>query len=274
MSGVYPSTFFGLFPAFPKDEHGFVAMSFHPRFDARWEDVIAPAIRSVRVNDVPLEPHRVDLRSASDSILTEILDGIAGCRIFVADITAIGEVDGKGVRNSNVMYEVGLAHAVRQPEEVVLFRSDDLELGFDIANVRVHHYDPDGSPLSARKFVTEIIVQSLKEVDLKKNLAVKKAAQSLDFRSWIMLAHSFVNRPFFHPSTQTMGQALGAVADANAIDKLLEIGALQAEFIKPEAVPLAEPAMDNLRQAVKYHITSFGLAIYHHVQDMMGVNSP
>lgn len=108
---MYPSTFFGLFPAFPKDQRGFVAMSFHPRFDARWEEVIAPAIRSVCINDVPLEAHRVDMQSASDSILKEVLDGIAGCCIFIADITAIGEVDGKAVRNSNVMYEVGLAHA-------------------------------------------------------------------------------------------------------------------------------------------------------------------
>ncbi len=119
-------------------------MSFDPSFDARWPHVLAPAVRAVLVNDRPLDPHRVDLRRVSDSILTEILDGIARCRVFLADLTSFGEINGRAVRNANVMYEVGLAHAVRQPEEVLLFRSDDLDLLFDITNVRVHRYDPDG----------------------------------------------------------------------------------------------------------------------------------
>ena len=51
---MYPAIFFGLFPPFPRDERAFVAMSFDPRFDARWKNVIVPAVRSVHVNDTPL----------------------------------------------------------------------------------------------------------------------------------------------------------------------------------------------------------------------------
>src|SRR5687768_3983687 len=129
---MYPATYFSLFPAFPRDNRVFVAMSFEERFDARWKDVLAPAVGLIQNNGVPLDAHRVDLRNASDSILTEILDGIARCRVFLGDISAIGEINGKPVRSANVLYEVGLAHAVRQPEEVVLLRSDDAALGFDI----------------------------------------------------------------------------------------------------------------------------------------------
>jgi hypothetical protein len=270
---VYPSTFFGLFPAFPRDERGFVAMSFDSRFDARWAEVIGPAIRSISVNDVPLEPHRVDLRAAGDSILTEILDGIARCRIFLADITAIGEVDRRAVRNANVMYEVGLAHAVRQPEEVLLLRSDDRELGFDVANVRVHQYDPDGSPPLARQFVAEKIVQSLHEVDLKKGLAVRRGAESLDFPSWIVLLESHGTGPLHHPATRTMGQALGAVARGQAINKLLDIGALRADFVRPTADLLENPQAPA-EQLITYRPSAFGSAIVNHGISEMGFLNP
>jgi hypothetical protein len=125
---MYPAIFFGLFPPFPRDDRVFVAMSFDSRFDRRWNEVIVPAVRRICVRtgatETRLEPHRVDLRTASDSILTEILDGIGRCRAVVADITSIGHIEGRPVRNANVLYEVGLAHASRLPEEVIIFRSD------------------------------------------------------------------------------------------------------------------------------------------------------
>jgi hypothetical protein len=269
---VYPSTFFGLFPPFPRDERAFVAMSFDARFDPRWRDVIVPAVRAVLVNDKPMDPHRVDLRKVSDSILTEILDNIARCRVFLADITSIGEVGGRAVRNANVMYELGLAHAVRQAEEVLLFRSDDRELLFDIANVRVHRYDPDGSPESARQLVTETIVESLPEVDLKKGLAIRRAAESLDFHSWMALLEAR-GRPFHHPATRTMGQALGGLARAQAIGRLLEVGAIQAEFVRatPELLKDNEGPAERL---INYRITSFGSTIADYGMNELGLFSP
>lgn len=104
---MYPNTFFGLFPPFPRDLKAFVGMSFDKRFDPRWNNVIKPALSLVQFNNVPLEPHRVDLTNASDSILTEILDNIARCRVFVADITALDQVNNRAIRNQNVFYEIG-----------------------------------------------------------------------------------------------------------------------------------------------------------------------
>lgn len=140
-------------------------MSFDRRFDARWEHVIAPAIRDLRRGGTPLEPFRVDLSKASDAILTEILVQIADSHAIIADITAIAEVDGRPARNANVLYEVGLAHAARLHEEVILFRSDKSALDFDIAGVRVHEYQPDDDPAAARAFVSETVVASLAALD-------------------------------------------------------------------------------------------------------------
>lgn len=177
---MYPNTYLSLFPAFPRDNRVFVAMSFAPEFDSRWENVIAPAIKRVSVGDNPLKPHRVDLRKVSDSILTEILDGIARCRFFIADISTIGYVDGRAMRNANVMYEVGIAHAARLPEEVLLLRSDEDELDFDVHDIRVLRYDPGRDSDAARRLLADTVSDCLREVDLRKNLAVRRVTDTLD----------------------------------------------------------------------------------------------
>lgn len=266
---MYPSTYFGLFPPFPRDDRAFVAISFDKQFDARWTNVIDPAIRAVpNGTDGPsLQPHRVDLRKVSDSVLTEILDGIGRCRVFVADITSIGTIDGRAVRNANVLYEVGLAHAVRLPEEVILFRSDDQPLNFDIANVRVHPYDPDGSPESARQLVTETIVQSLREVDQKKSLAVRRAAESLDFHSWDLLIEARGKGVVRQPRRDSMGAILGGLSSSDAMVRLLDIGALRTEINKVTPEVLDHP----LEQLVVYRITEMGNALLEYGAKQMGL---
>src|SRR5262249_37328055 len=158
-----------LFPPFPREETVFVAMSFHTKFEHRWKNVISPAIR-----DIGLEPSRVDSRKISDSILTDITLSIAHHRLIFGDISVMFVHEDEGrkypVRNSNVMYEIGLAHAVRLPEEVVLFRSDQEDLPFDVMNIRVNGYDPDGSPDEARGKVRDALKEALREVDQSKNL--------------------------------------------------------------------------------------------------------
>lgn len=128
---MYPAHVFSLFPPFPREDAVFIAMCFDSRFDARWRDVIAPAVQRIEVNNKRLKPVRVDTRKISDSILTEILSGVANSCLVWADITTIGHLNEKPIRNGNVMYEVGLAQAVRLPEEVILFRSDTDPLLFD-----------------------------------------------------------------------------------------------------------------------------------------------
>jgi len=268
---VYPATFFGLFPPFPRDNRAFVAMSFDARFKSRWENVIHPAIGRVHANGIPLDPYRVDLGKASDSILTEILDSISRCRVFIADITEIGELDGNAIRNANVLYEVGLAHAVRSPEEVILIRSDKKRIMFDITQVRVHDYDPDGSPDAARDKLASTIVDSLKEVDLKKQLAVRRGAQSLDFHSWMVLMEANSKGPIYHPETRTMGQVLGGSSRTRAISKLLDLAALEAEFVKLTPELIRGGDQSSAEKLVAYRITAFGSALVDHAVSQMGM---
>lgn len=252
----------------------FVAMSFAPTFQARWDQVIAPSIRSVRHNDQPLEPVRVDIRKVSDSILTEILSGIGSSRLVVADVTQIGQVNGTAVRNANVMYEVGLAQAVRLPEEVLLFRSDKEPLLFDLANVRVNHYDPDGQPALAREQVASAIVSVLQAVDLTRHLAVARAAASLDHTSFMVLAEAQDEQGIPHPITRTMGQALSNVRRERAIERLLEMGAIRARFTKLTAERLDEAAGQAEGDVLRYHTTEFGGAVFQRVGSDMNFLDP
>ncbi len=56
---MYPASFFELFPPFPRDKKIFVAMSFHERFQLRWQDVLVPAVSSIEINGEALEAVRV-----------------------------------------------------------------------------------------------------------------------------------------------------------------------------------------------------------------------
>ena len=94
----------------------FVAMSFEPRYDRRFANVIAPAINGIQMNGVSLRPYRVDTSKSGDSILTDIMDGIAHSEMVLADVSTVGHeaVTGHPFRNANVLYEVGIALACRQ----------------------------------------------------------------------------------------------------------------------------------------------------------------
>lgn len=249
-------------------------MSFHSRFDARWRNVLVPAVRHVVVNGTPLEPHRVDLRKASDSVLTEILEGIARCRFFLADITVVGELDGRPVRNGNVLYEIGLAHATRLPEEVALLRSDHQELLFDVMNVRVLEYDPDGAPAAAQTLVSDAIVQSLRELDLARSLSVRRAAESLDVHSWFLLLEAHAAGQLHHPPVRTMRDALGGITRRQAIDRLLETGAFRAEIVKLTPELLAGPPEPPIERLVAYKVTEFGATVARYGMKELGFESP
>lgn len=225
----------------------FVAMSFDHSFKKRWESVIEPAIRSLRLNDRTFEPHRVDSRKVSDSILTEILEGISTDRLILADISEIGKHNDYIIRNGNVMYEVGLAHAVRLPEEVLLFRSDDSRLMFDVASIRATRYDPDGHPEEARKIVADALADALKEIDLRRNKAVQTIVQSLGYDGWLILVEA--SGTLKHPSLKTMGDVLSNASRIPAIARLLDMGVITTKFVRA-----AEPTESSF----EYTITPLG----------------
>lgn len=144
----------------------FVAMSFAEPFKRRFTEIIEPAIQEVTYHGTKLTASRVDLSKTGDSILTDIIDGIAHAVMVLADVSVIGNdaKTGEAYRNGNVMYEVGLALASRQSAEVLLVRDDKAPFLFDVSTVPHKHID-FSEPTNARSILTTEIEARLREID-------------------------------------------------------------------------------------------------------------
>jgi hypothetical protein len=226
---MYPRDYFALFPVVPRKPRVFVAKSFAPAFEPRFREVIKPAIESTPYKGTHLQVNIVNARVVGDSILTEILDGIANDVLIFADVSTVGYLPPGNLpaRNANVMYEVGIAHAVRRPEEVILFRSDTDALSFDIANVRINSYSPDSAPDAARAQVSAALAAALKEFELTKSRAVDAAVAQLDMHAIsVLIAADDTALQFDAP--KTMAEFVGGEPTRAALRRLLDMGALEA----------------------------------------------
>jgi len=250
---MFPSEYFGLFPPFPESDRVFVAMSFADRFSLRWEHVIEPGIRAAG-----LDPHRVDLSKVADSIPLKILREIGTCRLVFADITT-----DNGVRNANVMYELGIAQAVRRPEEVVVFRSDSDALPFDIAPIFADTYKPDGGPgatVSAVEQVKQALLRSLQSIDLTRHLIVQRFVDSLDVATFEVLA-SYLPPPFQNAPTQlTLGKAVSDPRLLGGFSRLIAGGVLRTNL--PDFMELYEKAEKKaIASEIVFELSPLGRAV-------------
>lgn len=204
----------------------FVAMPFHDEFTPIWQDAICPAIETdLRVR---LRAERVDTTILSGSIVTSILDGIAHARVVLADISVANEGRWKGQRNGNVMYEVGIAHASRQSSEVLLVRSDDEEINFDLAGIRVHSYDRRDTS-AARTYFAQIVQEALGQIDQTKSLQVQRVIDALDADA-LAFVQSWGKAAAFHaPEPTSMGGALLSISKAAALSRLQALGVVRCD---------------------------------------------
>ena len=155
-------------------------MSFAEIYQRRFLDVIEPAITAVSYRGNRLKATRVDLSKTGDSILTDIIDGIAHSVMVLADVSVIGYDSKIGIpyRNGNVMYEVGLALACRQSSEVLLIRDDKEKFLFDVSTIPHKHIDFSNAG-NATKFLSEEIVSRLSEMNKLRDARIGIAISSM-----------------------------------------------------------------------------------------------
>jgi hypothetical protein len=104
----------------------FVMMPFAEPLGGYYTTVYQPAIDKAKLKAV-----RADAEIfGTGKIIDQIWTGIHDARVLVAELTG---------RNPNVLYELGLAHALRKP--VVLVSSNEDDVPFDVRHVRVIYYD-------------------------------------------------------------------------------------------------------------------------------------
>jgi hypothetical protein len=104
----------------------FVMMPFAEPLGGYYTTIYQPAIEKAKLKAV-----RADAEIfGTGKIIDQIWTGIRTARVLVAELTG---------RNPNVLYELGLSHALRKP--VVLVSSNEDDVPFDVRHVRVIYYD-------------------------------------------------------------------------------------------------------------------------------------
>src|SRR6185437_2852938 len=122
----------------------FVMMPFAEPLGGYYASVYEPAIAKAKLKAVRADNEIF----GPGKIIDQIWNGLNSARVLVADLTG---------RNPNVLYELGLAHALRKP--VVLVSSNKEDIPFDVRHVRVIYYDKDDPFWGAR--LTEKIAENV-----------------------------------------------------------------------------------------------------------------
>lgn len=120
----------------------FVLMPFADKYLEVYEQVYKPVCESNGI-----KCWRVDEISLPGSITRDIVQGIIDADIIIADLTS---------KNSNVFYELGIAHSVGN--KTIMTCQSTADVPFDIANYRVILYDQTitGSKALAKKLSAAI----------------------------------------------------------------------------------------------------------------------
>ncbi|MGD8779297.1 MAG: hypothetical protein PVH88_10100 [Ignavibacteria bacterium] len=103
----------------------FVIMPFDALFQSQYENVIKPSIESLGIKCI-----RGNEIYSRQNIMSDIWKSIRECRFILAELTE---------RNPNVMYEIGLAHAIGKP--TILLTRNEEDVPFDLKGIRYRFYD-------------------------------------------------------------------------------------------------------------------------------------
>jgi hypothetical protein len=238
---MHPNTYLQTFWRLELKPRIFVAMSFDPRYQSRFDNVIAPAISSITVDGIQLQPSRVDLSKSGDSILTEINEGIAHSRLVLADVSTIGKdsVTGHAYRNGNVMYEVGIALACRQPHEVLLVRDDKDRFLFDVSTIPHKTIDFTRED-NARKDLQEELLGRLREAKHLNDARIEKAVSGLSGGEIGLLKYMASLSPTTSWGRKNEGDVAGLVSIPRLLDKQLirVVGEFEEGFPAYQPTPL------------------------------------
>jgi hypothetical protein len=135
--------------------------------------------------------------------------------------------------NANVAYEVGLASAWRNPEDVLLIHQghSDHAYSFDVQNLRHVQYDPmDASSITA---LTDEIVRALNQSSFLAKVAYQKILESVS-PSAIQFMHQEALRAFPVIAFPDAGMPI-MDARIHAATELLSYGALKNRHVVSQA---------------------------------------
>jgi hypothetical protein len=105
-------------------------MPFENRLTKIYESIVLPAVKSKK-----LRCERADDFTTNNAVLKDIIEGICRARFLIADVTKY---------NPNVMYELGIAHAIGK-EVIMIYNRRSVgsksRFPFDISHIRTIKYE-------------------------------------------------------------------------------------------------------------------------------------
>jgi hypothetical protein len=237
----------------------FVAMPFTERFQQAYKTVIEPAIERVTVNGKKLQPKIVNRGTTGSPDIHEVIfDAIIHSRMVIADMTVQSMYTGddgtrKWQANSNVAYEVGLACAWRNPEDILLIHQANREhaYSFDIQNLRHISYET-ANPDSSSRLMAGEIVRAINQSSFLAQQTYLKILQSISPSAIEFMHQESPWRAF--PVISFPGNGMPVMdTRIHAITELLSYRALKNRNVVPQG--------DGKGVAVIYQWTELGLRL-------------
>jgi len=237
---LYPATYYETFMRYEASHEVFVAMPFTASFQRAFDVVIEPAIKHVNVSGVSLTARILNrATSGAPDIHEKIFDAIIHSRLVIADMTVQATYSGdngstRWQANSDVAYEVGLASAWRNPEDILLIHQPHPahSYSFDVQNLRHVQYYP-ADPMSSAS-LTEEIVKALNQSSFLARQTYLKILQSVS-PSAINYMHQEARRTYPIISFPDAGMPI-MDARIHAATELLGFGALRNRNVIPQGV--------------------------------------
>ena len=170
---MYTKYFFERFWEGEQKNQLFVCMPFADSFDKKFE-IINKVTKSLGLHGAK----RVKENVGTAVITDEILDGIANSKFLLFDLSNDPKYD-KKCPNPNVMYELGIAVAMREPSDILIIKDSSEkteELPFDVRSIRIHKHTAE---IDEELFKIEL-KKTLDSQEWLKSKRVKAAAESID----------------------------------------------------------------------------------------------
>jgi len=233
--------------------------------EAIWTSIITTAIKE---SNIGLSPYRADV-PLSGPIPDDIMEGIFNARIILVDLSPQLLTDGKTedgremryLYNWNVAYELGIAHIVRQKEEVILISQTIEKMPFDIQHWHIHKYDPNDIKDSVNR-ITNLLKNADMSIDHSRSLLVKRDSKKLESYCFsILVSAASKGRDGFIEDDLKTADGGKTTLDPNfakmAIYHMLELNIIETNYLP--------------NKQYNYIITDKGKAIIQYVKSKMQI---
>jgi hypothetical protein len=126
----------------------------------------------------------------------------------------------KDQRNGNVMYGLGLATAIRPETDMIIVKSDDKDINFDLIQIRTHQYPKDDAGKAKQKF-SELLAGALAARTYKKSQMTK--------HTWSLLDRDCLNLMLRQGDHKPSGEKDASITELLTIRRLLGLGIIRCE---------------------------------------------